>query len=686
MYVDAEKQGCELFLREINNIDSENYCSNRMLKMGIGGVTSAEHKFSNMILLIPTISTMGSVLRLLELAFWDDCIRRCLPTVLTNKNWLGGLVQSSSLALDAAGSTPLLIYNIRYWRKRESEMKRPSSASATMMDLSAFCPYSLWASSREALLGLASGDYSSSSSSGSGSAVDGGDSIKMEQQSSTKGRGGSIGNKRARSNNNNNNDGEDDDDVCMSYEGRRMHCPIIALHLVVQVDSSSSGYNLTLGCCLSEHDVASSHSKMVAVHRIEMIDDTTLRDDDDDDAASALINDAIRRSQQWALHQLSPPTSTQDYWKPLHSISSADFKASTISAGDSFCAVGCRPSSIHTTSRPICDDQNVIDAFYVFDIQRSSSSAAAAAAVGSQLHLKQLLQSNATKIHMAFRISSSHSDDDHTAAAPSHGDRTLSIHCESFAMNHHELKQASVAALKLSEEAVARYQDYSMTLINSLLHDHAVRCNNSSIINIHNILRSELIHILRVLCPLLRILWYIALLNDSNNPSGSIGIPGAGTGAGVGGEGGGGVDDSSRSSSRSVYSVRPVHVSLSKDLQVERGLFSTEVINALKLTLAVDWCQRERDHGDGDNDVNGDDGDDYDESGASYEGSHYISIDVQSSNEDISDGAEGPREADITIADVLPNSLCQMMKASDCSYRVISNFIDKFYRTVCMQE
>ena len=189
-----------------------------------------------------------------------------------------------------------------------------------------------------------------------------------------------------------------------------------------------------------------------------------------------------------------------------------------------------------------------------------------------------------------------------------------------------------------------------MTLINSLLHDHVVRCS------IHNI-RSELIHILRVLCPLLRILWYIALLNDHSNTEGG----------GVAG---------SRLSFRPLYSVRPVHVSLSKDLVVERGLFSTEVINALKLTLAVDWCQCERD----------DDGDDGDESGASYEGSHYISIDVQSTNENISDGAEGPREADITIADVLPNSLCQMMKASDCSYQVISNFIDKFYRTVCMQE
>jgi hypothetical protein len=640
----VEKQGCELFLREINNIDSENYCSNRMLKVGLRGeVDAAEHKFANMTLLIPTISTLGSVLRLLELAFWDDCVRRCLPTALASKDLLRGLMQSSSLGLDvAAGSAPL-IYNIRYWR-RGSEMKRPSAA---MMELSSFCPYSLWTSSREALLGLASsGDCSS------GSGADGG-SIKMEQRSSTMMSGGSIGNKRAR-----NNDNNDVDDVSMLYEGRLTHCPIIALHLVVHVDSSSS--TLMLGCCLSQHDVASSYSsdslledsKVVAVHRIEptvrLVDGATLRED----VASALIDDAIRRSQQWASQQLSPPTSAQDCYgcKPLHSMSSGDFKASTISTRDSFCAVGCRPS-IH--SRCSFDDRNGIDALYVFDIQHPS-------AVDSYLHVKQLLQSNATKVHMVFRISS-HSDGD---TSDPHCDKALSINCESFAMNHHELvsiamnhhELASIAVLTLSEEAAARYYDYAMTLINSLLHDHAVRCS------IHNI-RLELIHILRVLCPLLRILWYIALLNEHSNSNSNTG--------------GGGVDGS-RLSFQPLYSVRPVHVSLSKDLLVERGLFSTEVINALKLTLAVDWCQRER--------YDGDDDDGGDESGASYEGSHYISIDVQSSNEDISDGAEGPREADITIADVLPNSLCQMMKASDCSYRVISNFIDKFYRTVCIQE
>lgn len=662
LYVDAEKQGCELFLREINNIDSENYCSNTMLKVGIGsGVTAAaaEYKFANMTLLIPAISTLGSVLRLLELAFWDDCVRRCLPTALASKDRLRGLVQSSSsssssLALDAAGSAPL-IYNIRYWR-RESEMKPPSGASAAMMDMSSYCPYSLWASSREALLGLASSGCSSS-----GSRADDGCSVKMEQQSST--MRGTIGHKRAR----NDDDDDNDDDVTMLYEGRRKYCPIVALHLVVHVDSSSR-CDPVLSCCLSQHDVASpdghpsnsllADSKMVAMHRIEpmvrLVDGITLRDDDEADARSiALIDDAIRQSQQWALHQLCPPTSAQDCcgWKPLHSMSSADFKASTISTRDSFCAVGCRPSSIH--SRCSIVDRNMIDAFYVFDIQQSS-----AVVDSHHLDLKQLLLSNATKIHMTFRISS-YSDSDHTVSDPAHRDRALSIHCESFAMNHHEL--ASIAQLTLSEEAAARYHDYAMTLINSLLHDQAVLCS------IHNI-RSELIHILRVLCPLLRILWYIALLNYSNNPNGSISISG--------GEGEGGIDDC-RLSSRSRYSVRPVHVSLSKDLQVERGLFSTEVINALKLTLAVDWCQRERDD---------DDGVDDDESGASYEGSHYISIDVQSSNEDISDGAEGPREADITITDVLPNSLCQLMKASDCSYRVISNFIDKFYRSVCMQE
>jgi len=625
LHVDVEKQGCELFLREINNIDSENYCSNRMLKMGMRGeVDIAEHIFANITLLIPTISTLGSVLRLLELAFWDDCVRRCLPTALACKDLLRGLMQSSSLGLDvAAGSTPL-IYNIRYWR-RESEMKR---SSAAMIELSSFCPYSLWTSSREALLGLASsGDCSS------GSGVDVG-SMKVEQRSSTMMSGRSIGNKRAR-----NNDNNDDDEVCMLYEGRPTHCPIVALHLVVHVDRGA----LTLGCFLSQHDVASypsnsllEGSKVVAVHKIEptvrLVDGATLRED----AAVALIDDAIRRSQQWASQQLCPPTSTQDYygWKPLQSMSSGDFKASTISTRDSFCAVGCRPS-IH--SRCSFDDRNVIDALYVFDIQHPS-------AVDSHLHVKQLLQSKATKVHMVFRISS-HSDGD---TSDPHGDKALSINCDSFAMNHHEL--ASIAVLTLSEEAAARHYDYAMTLINSLLHDHAVRCS------IHNI-RSELIHILRVLCPLLRILWYIALLNDHSNTEG-------------GGVAGG------RLSFRPLYSVRPVHVSLSKDLVVERGLFSTEVINALKLTLAVDWCQCERD----------DDGDDGDESGASYEGSHYISIDVQSTNENISDGAEGPREADITIADVLPNSLCQMMKASDCSYQVISNFIDKFYRTVCMQE
>jgi len=112
----SERKVLDLFGTEINNLDSENFISNYLLKHGISsspastGQVREEGPFAHILLGTPVITTLDDVVGLFDLCLWSEHLHAACPTA----HGQHGLVPKLLPALGLHRSRGL-VYNLQCW-------------------------------------------------------------------------------------------------------------------------------------------------------------------------------------------------------------------------------------------------------------------------------------------------------------------------------------------------------------------------------------------------------------------------------------------------------------------------------------------------------------------------------------------------------------------------------------------